>query len=129
MHVHHFLRLKEEMESAVLLASQRKGHSDVDTNNEVAEVIRICREHNLHCFVESRDLGFHSSDSLAAEYIKLGFRGKIQDFLASSTRELRNLDNEIAFPADAADASTYMCAPMCYKNGQLMFPQVADAGR
>ena len=40
MHVHRFLRLKEEIESSVLLARQKKTHTNVETSNEVSVVMR-----------------------------------------------------------------------------------------
>ena len=126
MHVHHFLRLKEEMENSVHLKPHTKGHSHVDTSNEVREVMRICRERRLHYFEKGRDLGFHSSDNWATGYIKLGYEGKLADFITASTREASNLDEHLTFPLNTAEASTYMCRPMQYQGGRLVFPQSSE---
>ena len=126
MHVHHFLRLKEEMESSVLLAQQKKGHTHVDTDNEVAQVMRICRERKLHHFEGGRDLGFHSTDSFATGYTRLGFEGKLAEFVKNSSRVGHNLDEELSFPTNAADPATYLCTPMHYEDGLLVFPSQTE---
>ena len=126
MHVHRFLRLKEEMESSVHLARHKKAHTDVETGNELKAVMRLCREHHLHKVEAGRDLGFHSTDHFANGYIKLGYEGKLADFLTNSSRESHNLDEEVPYPTNAADPSTYMCVPMHYEDGRLVYPQPTE---
>ena len=123
MHVHHFLRLKEEMEDLVQITRRTKKHSAPHLMNEYTELLRIFREHKLHTHHIGRDLGHHSRDDFTEGYILLGQGGKLQDFITSSMRDSENLEAEIDYPTDAADASTYMRDPMKYVDGQLVIPE------
>ncbi|KAA1474511.1 hypothetical protein DENSPDRAFT_781882 [Dentipellis sp. KUC8613] len=122
MHVHHFLHLKEEMEDLVQIAPRTKKHSAPHLMNEYIEALRICRENELHTHHEGRDFGHHSLDDYSRGFESLGLGGKLNDFIVSSTRDWDNEDAEITLPVDAADASTYMHAPMTYIDGQLVIP-------
>ncbi|THH05908.1 hypothetical protein EW146_g9775 [Bondarzewia mesenterica] len=62
MHVHHFIRLTKEMEANVNLKEHRTNHVELHMDNELREVIRLCREHDLHVRRQGRDWGFHVSD-------------------------------------------------------------------
>ncbi|KAA1470451.1 hypothetical protein DENSPDRAFT_774873 [Dentipellis sp. KUC8613] len=123
MHVHHFLHLKEEMEDLVLIARRTKKHSAPHLMNEYREALRICRENDLHSHHQGRDFGHHSLDDYSRGFDMLGVGGKLEDFLARSTRDRDNADVETPFPTDAADASTYMHAPMKYVDGRLVIPE------
>lgn len=65
MHVHRFLRLKDEMEKMVDLVPRRKAHSEPHLDNEFNEVLRIFREWGIHKFKAGRDLGHHAQDQFA----------------------------------------------------------------
>src|SRR5882724_11466304 len=57
MHVNDFLHLTQKMESDVGLTAQRKTHTAPHIDNELHEVMWICREHDLHHHHTSCDLG------------------------------------------------------------------------
>lgn len=90
MHVHHFLRLKEEMEKMTALVPRRKGHSEPHLDNEFSEILRIFRERDIHRFQESRDLGHHTQDHLTLGIGKLG-KGKIKRFIERTLRRRTRL--------------------------------------
>ncbi|KAI0037571.1 hypothetical protein FA95DRAFT_1461744, partial [Auriscalpium vulgare] len=84
MHVHQFLRLTEEMEAGVQLEKRRKTHTEPHKDNELREVMRICRQHDLHLRRNGRDFGFHAQNDLAVGYRKLGSEGKLEDYIKTT---------------------------------------------
>ncbi|KAI0040471.1 hypothetical protein FA95DRAFT_1502810 [Auriscalpium vulgare] len=122
MHVFHFLRLKEEMENTVQLVAVSKTHTAPHLDNEYLAALRVHREHDVHRHREGRDLGHHAQDDFAEGTKALGRRGKLAKYIRDSMRSQKNMEEELPEPRDAADASTYMRAPMLYLNGRLVIP-------
>ena len=91
MHVNDFLRLIQKMESDVSLTAQWKMHTAPHINNELCEVMRICREHDLHQHHTSHDLGFHSSDHFADGVAQLSAIGKVDELIAKTMDEWNNV--------------------------------------
>lgn len=96
MHVHHFLRLREEIENQVQIKPHTKKHSEPHLDNELREAMRIYREHDLHRHYSNRDFGFHAPDCRAKGAIILR-NDKIPEFIARSTVVNSNLytSNEV----------------------------------
>ncbi|KAJ3488897.1 hypothetical protein NLI96_g2538 [Meripilus lineatus] len=83
MHVHRFLRLKEEMEDMVDLVPRRKAHSEPHLDNEFNEVLRLFREWGIHTFKAGRDLGHHAQDQFARGMAQLA-KEKVKKFVDRS---------------------------------------------
>ncbi|KAJ3485625.1 hypothetical protein NLI96_g4817 [Meripilus lineatus] len=105
MHVHHFLRLKEEMEKMVELVPRRKGHTEPHLDNEFSEILRIFRERNIHRFHEGRDFGHHSKDHFTIGTTKLG-EGKIKKFIERTLQRRKRLMTRYNIDEAASDPTT-----------------------
>ncbi|KAI0063286.1 hypothetical protein BV25DRAFT_1936598 [Artomyces pyxidatus] len=123
MHVHNFLRIKGEMENLVQIAPRTKTHTEPHLLNEYAVAMRICREHRLHIHIPGRDFGFHSDDAMSSGIAVLARTGKLDNYITDTIRDQMGLQEVLAMPDGAADASTYMHPPMHYVNGQLQIPE------
>ncbi|KAI0038273.1 hypothetical protein FA95DRAFT_1664884 [Auriscalpium vulgare] len=111
MHVHQFLRLTEEMEAGVQLEKRRKSHTEPHKDNELREVMRICRQHDLHHRQNGRDFGFHAQNDLAVGYRKLGSEGKLEDYIKTTLHEWHDKHTRIPLPEGYEDASSYLEVP------------------
>ncbi|KAM6503971.1 hypothetical protein JOM56_000914 [Amanita muscaria] len=60
VNVHHFLRLKDEMENVVFLKARTKKHSTPHLNNELKEVMKHLREAEVNCRRPGRHEGFEA---------------------------------------------------------------------
>ncbi|THH27969.1 hypothetical protein EUX98_g6231 [Antrodiella citrinella] len=125
MHVHHFLRLKEEMEAAVHMAPRSKTHTEPHLQNEYREALRVFREYDLHRHHAGRDLGHHTQDDFARGVANLGRTKKVADVIANALRTRDNAEKEIKGDGKtpAADPRTYMCTPMYYRDGKVVIPR------
>ena len=122
MHVHDFLRLKEELENVVEIKPRTKKHSEPHLDNELREAMRVFREHNLHSHHRGRDLGHHVADS-RAKGVSILRDGKVADFVQTSMHHRDNEDVTICPDFDhIAEAETYRCQPIHYENGSLQIP-------
>ncbi|THH07257.1 hypothetical protein EW146_g9376 [Bondarzewia mesenterica] len=120
MHVHHFIRLTKEMEANVNLKECRTNHVEPHMDNELREVIRLCREHDLHVRRQGRDWGFHISDDQTLGYNLLTREGKMDEWIANATRDRDNRDAKINIAkAWEADAETYLHLPLACVDGQI----------
>lgn len=119
MHVHHFLRLKDEMEAEVQVAPRRKTHTEPHLQNEYQEALRVFREHDLHRHHKGRDYGFHAVDDYSAGMKLLQQSKKMSELNKEATKDWDSLHVEIKVDGKGADARTYMCPPMSYSNGRL----------
>ncbi|KAH8101947.1 hypothetical protein BXZ70DRAFT_891314 [Cristinia sonorae] len=128
MHVHHFLRLKEEMEAVVQIAPRRKTHTAPHLQNEYQEALRVFREYDLHRHHEGRDFGFHAKDDYKEGMASLQRGKKVAEFIEESMRERDSVDREIKLDGMiTADARTYMCPPMQYsEEGRLYIPDIIE---
>lgn len=124
MHVHHFLRLKEEMEKMVALVPRRKGHTEPHLDNEFREVLRAFRERDIHRFHPGRDLGLRSPDHFAEGVLELR-KGKLAGFLESSMQGRQGLDIVRDMSgATRGDPTASLYHPVLYKeNGEPYLPE------
>src|SRR5882762_8216803 len=122
MHVHHFLRLKEEMENNMDITLKKKTHTSPHLDNEVLATIRACHEHDLHKYHRGCALGHSAVDDFAAGILLLGREGKLEQYIEKVMQHRRLLQDVWGEEGDAADASTYMCQPVVYEDGQLKLP-------
>ncbi|KAF8072301.1 hypothetical protein FPV67DRAFT_1411833 [Lyophyllum atratum] len=83
MNVHHFARLKDEMEEAVLLKMRTKKHSVTDLANELKALLKLLREAEVHRFRAGRNEGFMAWDDFERGYEIL--LEKIKRFIEKST--------------------------------------------
>ena len=65
MNVHHFLRLKEELEESVSLKTRSKAHEAADVTNELQAILEILRESEVNYFCPGRTHGFEAIDDFA----------------------------------------------------------------
>ena len=114
MHVHQFLRLKDEMEATVTLMKRGKKHTEPHLDNELLTVLRACREHQLHYFRRGRDLGFHRQDDFTSGLSLLGQEHRLDNHISKVLQEWNNMDEVLVADDDAPDASVYMVRPMTY---------------
>jgi hypothetical protein len=119
MHVHHFIHLVQKLEGNVGLAARRKMHSEPHVDNELREVIRICREHDLHHHHIGRDLGFKSSDYFADGVARLSTAGKLDEWIVKTMEEWENLYVQADMPEGSADAAMYLHEPIIYEDGYI----------
>lgn len=103
MNVHHFLRLIEEMEKNVSLVPRTKKHKAPHLDNELREVMRICRRHDLHCHRPGRDYGFHSVNDYAAGYKVLELDGKLKAYVEKGLVAEGNRTMKNEYPKDGVD--------------------------
>jgi len=114
MHVHQFLRLKDEMEATVKLTKRGKKHAEPHLDNELLTVLRACREHRLHYFRRGRDMGFHREDDYTNGVLLLGRHQRLDSHIKKVLHEQSNMDEVLVADDDAPDASVYMVRPMAY---------------
>ena len=119
MHVHHFLRLIQEFETNVHLTPRSKRHGEPHLDNELHEVINLCRKWDLHIRCNGRDFGFHSVDNFDQGYLKLAAEGKLEQYIAKTMEEWENKSTEIPMPEGYEDASTYLQVPITCEDGQV----------
>lgn len=120
MHVHHFLNLTDELERNVQLNDRTKRHTAPHMNNELQEVLRICRENDLHRRHNGRDLGFHAEDAFSQGHRKLGAGMKLVQYIEKSMQEWDNDHVQNEAPGGYEDAAaTYLHAPIAFEEGQL----------
>ncbi|RXW17874.1 hypothetical protein EST38_g7988 [Candolleomyces aberdarensis] len=84
MNVHHFLRLKDEMEEAVLLKARTKRHTAPHLDNEMQTLLEHIRTEELNKFRAGRTEGFEATDNFGAGVENLK-GGKLDAFIARST--------------------------------------------
>ncbi|KDR64860.1 hypothetical protein GALMADRAFT_149230 [Galerina marginata CBS 339.88] len=84
MNVIDFLRLKDEMEEAVVLKRRSKKHGEPHLDTELRTVMDSLREEEVNCFRQGRDEGFDPIDDFSTGMDDLDQR-KIKDFIAKST--------------------------------------------
>lgn len=107
-HVHHFLYIIEEMEANVSLKSRTRKHKEPHLDNELREVMRICRDHDLHRHRASRDFGFHAEDDFGTGYKVLDHDGKLQVYARKGTKEVENREVELGFPGAGDHVAHYL---------------------
>ncbi|KAF8056184.1 hypothetical protein FPV67DRAFT_1731334 [Lyophyllum atratum] len=84
MNVHHFLRLKDEMEAAVFLKARSKDHGARHLNNELKAIMKAFRAAEVDRRRPSRDEGFHGVDDLGVGLETLK-KDKIENFIKRTT--------------------------------------------
>jgi hypothetical protein len=84
MNVHHFLRLKDEMENAVFLKARTKKHSAPHLNNELKAVMICLRDAEVNRRRPGRREGFEAIDDFTngLEILK---KEKIKNFITRTT--------------------------------------------
>jgi hypothetical protein len=80
----HFLRMKEQIQSAFELKPPGKTHGAPHLRNEFQQLLRMHREDELHRFRPGRTNGHAAVNFFAKGYEALE-EGKIADFIAQST--------------------------------------------
>lgn len=84
MHVHHFLRLKEQMEERVSLKARGKKHTAPHLQNELREMMTLLRQKEVLLRWPGRNEGFRAVDDFRTGMQMLQ-DGKIADFIARTT--------------------------------------------
>lgn len=82
--VNHFLRIKEQMESAFGLKPRSKSHTAPHLRNEYQQLLRMYKEDELHSFCSRRSMGHVAINRFARGYEKLE-NGRMDTFLQQST--------------------------------------------
>lgn len=82
--VHHFLRLKEEMEEAVDLHSRTKKHSAPHLDKELRAGMDFLRREEVHRYRPGRNEGFEAQDDFARGIAELE-GGKLANFVTRTT--------------------------------------------
>lgn len=113
MHVHHFIRLKEEMEKMVGLVPRRKGHTEPHLNNEFSELLRIFRERDIHTFQAGRDLGYHCPDHFAQGFVQLTM-GRLQRFVERSMQGRGGLEKTREMTSSFPDPPSHLHHAVLY---------------
>ena len=108
MHVHHFLRLIQELESNVKLEARRLHHKPPHTDNELRRVINLCQEHKLHLRQDGRDLGFHAPDHYNMGVELLAKDGKIKEYCAGGWQEFADMMAEEPMPDIYEDIEMFL---------------------
>ena len=67
-------------------------------------------------------MGHHTTDDFAAGVLLLGREGKLEQYIEKVMWHRRIMQDMLVEGGDAADASTYMCQPVKYEDGQLKLP-------
>lgn len=88
MNVHHFLRLKDEMEDAVSLKGRGKKHGERHLQVELREMMKKLRDEEVNKRRPGRHCGFEAVDDFAAGYEILK-KDKIKNFI---TRSFMHMD-------------------------------------
>ncbi|KAF6745112.1 hypothetical protein DFP72DRAFT_824802 [Ephemerocybe angulata] len=84
MNIHHFLRLKDEMEQAVLLKARSKRHSEPHLNNELNALLKDMRHEEINKYREGRTYGYAATNDFGAGLDILA-GGKLDSFVARTT--------------------------------------------
>jgi len=82
--VHHFLRIKEEIENAFSLTTRGKSHTSSHLRDELRLLLALFMEENIHLFFTGRALGHAAINQFNKGYWRLD-SGKLDDFLSKST--------------------------------------------
>jgi hypothetical protein len=90
--VHHFLRIKEEIESAFDLKARSKAHTSPHLRDEFQQLLRMHREDELHLFCSKRSMGHAAVNRFDRGYKRLE-EGRLDDFLKKSTAYADILDD------------------------------------
>jgi hypothetical protein len=69
--VHHFLRIKEEVESSFDLSARAKTHGSPHTRNEYQQLLRLHKENQLHLFRSGRSMGHAAVNTFARGFNRL----------------------------------------------------------
>ncbi|KAK7050355.1 hypothetical protein R3P38DRAFT_2604844 [Favolaschia claudopus] len=80
----HFLRMKDQIQSAFELKSRGKTHTSPHLRNEFQQLLRMHKEDELHLFVPGRTYGHAAVNFLERGYERLE-EGRMNDFIKSST--------------------------------------------
>lgn len=84
VNVHHFLRLKDEMENVVFLKARMKKHSAPHLNNELKEIMKHLREAEANCRRPGRHEGFEAVDDFT-KGLEILKKEKIRNFVMRTT--------------------------------------------
>lgn len=115
MNVHHFLRLKEEMEEVVSLKARGKKHGEAHQRHELKVMMDRLRGAQVHRYRPGRSYGFEAVDDLGRglEMLK---KDKIKNFIARTTAhigifstlgsELPNAEAEVGDEGGPADVES-----------------------
>jgi hypothetical protein len=90
--VHHFLRIKEEIESAFDLKARSKAHTSPHLRDEFQQLLRMHKEDELHLFCSKRSMGHAAVNRFDRGYKRLE-EGRLDDFLKKSTAYADILDD------------------------------------
>lgn len=125
MHVQHFLNLKGIMESEMGLTPRQTGHTDPPTDNEIAEVLRVCRQNHLHSRRNGRCFGTKAEDHHTMGYTTLGLGGRLDRHVERSLRQWDSENKQLPAPA-YEDLSVYLRNALTVdENGQLVIDSEA----
>lgn len=121
-HVHRFLRIKDQMEASVALKPRRKEHTEPPKTNEIREVMRLCRQADLHRRRDGRLCGSKAEDQFGKGYAKLAFEGKLDKYIDKSLAVWRSENVERETPEGVRDLSVYLHEPIHQdaETGQLV---------
>ncbi|RDB16838.1 hypothetical protein Hypma_002483 [Hypsizygus marmoreus] len=81
--VNHFLRIKEEIESAFGVAHRSKAHGSTHLRDEFQSLLRMHKEDQLHCFRSKRSMGHAAVNTFNRGYERLD-EGRLKTFLKQS---------------------------------------------
>jgi hypothetical protein len=84
VNVHHFLRLKDEMENVVFLKAQTKKHSAPHLNNELKEIMKHLQDVEVNCRRPGCCEGFEAIDDFT-KGLEILKKDKIKNFIMRTT--------------------------------------------
>ncbi|KAJ7660455.1 hypothetical protein B0H17DRAFT_954170, partial [Mycena rosella] len=82
--VHHFLQIKEEVETAFELEPRGKTHTSPGVQSELHLLLTVFKEEEVHVFCSGRSMGHAAVNQFARGWRRLE-EGKMEDFLTKST--------------------------------------------
>ncbi|KAJ7687510.1 hypothetical protein B0H17DRAFT_1300716 [Mycena rosella] len=82
--VHHFLQIKEEVETAFELEPRGKTHTSPGVQSELHLLLTVFKEEEVHVFRSRRSMGHAAVNQFARGWRRLE-EGKMEDFLTKST--------------------------------------------
>ncbi|KAG6836416.1 hypothetical protein H0H93_008157 [Arthromyces matolae] len=102
--VHHFLRLKDEMEAAVSLKERSKQHGEPHLNVELGELMKAFRKAQVNRRRPGRDEGFHGVDDFAAG-VEILEKGRVTSFVARTMgyMDIMGIHSDSTVSDDLAD--------------------------
>ncbi|KAK6974153.1 hypothetical protein R3P38DRAFT_3332074 [Favolaschia claudopus] len=97
----HFIKIKEDMESAFELTRRSKSHTSPHMRDETRMLLKLYKEDQLHSFRSGRSLGHAAVNRFERGYEELQ-GGKLGDYLERSAEQLRSLGRAFP-PAEGTD--------------------------